>query len=123
MNKSIKVILIFLIAFLILIVIIAGILGYLAYKQINGLRGYTNDKTIKSYFEQLMQGNCSIYPRVESKIGEIEKKLSSACANPIAKVLIKKYSNNDVCLELNSDSDLKHNMERIKELCSKQNIQ
>jgi len=121
MNKTLKIILITLLILFILLIIIGGVWGYITYKQLKGMTSVYDEgsmQSIQSDIQQVTTGNCSALPSLELKLNDIENKLTEICSNPIAREIVKKKAGRDICLELNSDSQTRKNLETLKNNCT-----
>ena len=121
MNRTFKIILITVLILFIIVVIVGGVWGYITYKQLNGMMTVYDEgsmQSIQSDIQQVTTGNCSALPSLELKLNDIEKKLTELCSNPIARGIVKKKAGRDICLELNSDSQTRKNLETLKNNCT-----
>lgn len=117
MGKILKIILIL----LLLIIIFIAVFSYITYRQIREVVIIIQDESIKSDIAQLTSGNCSILPKIESKIADIDKKVSSLCLNPVAKIIVNRVSKQDICMQLDQNSETRQAISKIKETCSRVN--
>jgi hypothetical protein len=107
MKKWLKITFIVIAVFIVLVITYAII----TIRQVQGLRVELEDKSLEQNAEILMKGDCSKLPIIEQKATTIQRKLNSACFNPLIKTMIKKYSGNrDICFEIKDPTSEMHRM-------------
>lgn len=79
----------------IVIVLILIIIGVTAYQASQVIKVANEEvKSIQANAEILVnQANCSKLAEIETSVGKIESKVSSACKNPIIKIAVSKMEN------------------------------
>jgi len=118
MKKWLKVTLIIL---LILFLIIAslGIYAYTKYQKIKPLLDLVKEQDqIGKDLNEIMAGNCTKLPALESKAIQVEKDLTNACNDKVIVYFIKKYAPQDPCQILPNYPQVKANLQKIKEICA-----
>lgn len=109
---------IFLIVLAIIIIALIAVLAVTVY-QFKGLIEIIQDESIQQDFQSIAAGDCTKLPAVESRLDLIEQKVSSACKNPLIKIVIlKQITEADICGEIsNPDSEMKKTLNQMKSYC------
>jgi len=107
------------------IVILLVIYAIITYVQYKGLMDAITDESLTTDLEALKTGDCTKLPSVESKADNFKSKVSSACWNPLMKMVIKSQSEQltgqDMCESINSeDNEFDVALAQAREMCGSQ---